>query len=414
MILDCQAAICLVNENARFTNAIVGLGKTDSKTFFMVVNRASTCDKFKLERGDVRLMNSTFEFRNPSKMIHLREYDQNKFKEFCALVGHILSKHYKLTAKLPRLDKIMNLKPNIKNFSLNSSKTIPNRNFEWSRLKQFTVNGQKHIPPQIFSPQNVLTHLTINDCSLLSIPSSIKTLRKTLQFLNLSGNQISVIPMWFCRTFKKVQHLDLSHNRLRIIPQEMILLKSCQSLFLNFNNIRFIHDRFLATFLRGKTQFSLINISNNQLAYLKLQLLEIRPETEIDLSHNKFASAQKLVANMKHHLPDDLSLQNIVLKYTVKNSDLFASLFDTTQTSFPVYFSFQNQSFICEDCKQLRLHTRQDDHFCRRYPFKHCGPPPNLAYTPDIRHLTYLVGKCCDCFRKNPRCVCDPDILSLD
>lgn len=86
---------------------------------------------------------------------------------------------------------------------------------------------------------DTITHVDLSNSGLVEFPPELRSLRDTLEVLNLSGNGFSSLPEYMTE-FKKLKILFFAQNKFEEIPVQLGELPSLYMLSFKSNRIKFI------------------------------------------------------------------------------------------------------------------------------------------------------------------------------
>lgn len=131
-----------------------------------------------------------------------------------------------------------------------------------------------------------LVKLTITHCSLVTIPKQLEKYSHTLQYLDLSCNDISTVPRTFCCKMSQLRTLNLKQNQIQTLPIEIKFLKSLNNLDLSNNQLRMLPSTF--SDLRNLRVLSVSNNNLSQLPAFKKDDIRLK---KLDVSFNPLDGA---------------------------------------------------------------------------------------------------------------------------
>eukprot|EP00116_Pleurobrachia_bachei_P006740 sb/3467002/ len=162
------------------------------------------------------------------------------------------------------------------------------------QTKTMEMNGKLDFPAELWDQALVcgIVRLSMQGCSLGSVPEQVYTLRGTLQELELGQNNIREISPEMGKMVK-LRKLNLINNSVKELPQEMSGLVALEDLNMSHNKLTEIPE----TVYSMKALCSLI-MSNNQIGMVEpSKLIGLTSLVCIDLENNNIG-----------RLPPELSL----------------------------------------------------------------------------------------------------------
>ena len=190
--------------------------------------------------------------------------------EITTVHSHLLNAHW------PQL-KSLNLKNNFVRHVEAAASTTDSSSFhnkcslDYLNLSNNQINA---LPSGILQHCHKLKTLDLANNSLPSLDQSFFDNLKHLQKLNLSGNRLVTIPSRQFRDLVSLTHLDLSHNQLSILTESTGLFEpmssTMSSLRLNNNRLKTIEAKVFHTLVNLKE----LDLSANELAAIDRNTLE--------------------------------------------------------------------------------------------------------------------------------------------
>ncbi|MEH2143004.1 COR domain-containing protein [Nostoc sp.] len=128
---------------------------------------------------------------------------------------------------------------------------------------------------------------------LTEIPAEVFKL-EWLEFLDLSGNQITTLPETIA-CLPQLICLDLSENQLRMLPQGIARLQQLTSLYLSGNKLTTLPQA-----IARLQQLTSLGLSFNQLTTLPEAIAHLQQLTCLSLSYNKLRTLPEAIASLQN------------------------------------------------------------------------------------------------------------------
>ena len=138
---------------------------------------------------------------------------------------------------------------------------------------------------------NTIEVLSLTNCGLDRIPSSIKRCKK-LQRLNLEGNRIKHIPRWLS-SLDSLEEVNLNFNKLNLKKRDIRRLSKVEDVLLAGNDIKKLPDNV------GCLRCESLNLSKNQLSTLPKSFAQLKQARYLIFYDNKFESIPEELASFK-------------------------------------------------------------------------------------------------------------------
>ncbi|CAK9293626.1 unnamed protein product [Gordionus sp. m RMFG-2023] len=136
-----------------------------------------------------------------------------------------------------------------------------------------------------------ITHLSLNDISLIRLPNDIGDLTNLVS-LEVRDNMLHNLPPSML-TLPKLERLDLGNNEISILPEQLVL-PSLQELWLDGNQLAS-----LPSSICNLAKLSCVDLSENQLTTLPNKIGKLVNLTDLDASKNELIDIPSSIGELK-------------------------------------------------------------------------------------------------------------------
>lgn len=142
-----------------------------------------------------------------------------------------------------------------------------------------------------FPEGNHIERLSLTDCQLTRIPSSIRRC-KHLKALNLEGNQIRHIPRWIME-LDSLEEITLNYNRLRLTKADIRHLSKAKQIIIGGNGFEKLPNNI------GQLRCESLNLGKNKLHSLPSSFGHLSHLKHVIFYENEFTEIPEVLADCK-------------------------------------------------------------------------------------------------------------------
>ena len=266
------------------------------------------------------------------------------------------------------------------------------------KLQKLTLNEHTllSIPSNAFDDLPNLRFLDLKDNGLTTLPESISSLKK-LEYLYLNNNNFTVLPEWITK-LKNLLVLDVTSNLLTSLPQDIGSLSELITLYASDNQITALPES-----IKKLKNLRVLDVTSNLLTSLPESIGEIKNILEIILEDNPITALPESIGNLSKleriylidsqldELPESITKLNNLRIFRISNSNkkikVTESVYAFIKSNFPSKIN---------DFEIKQPNVKLPSTIKMKGDLKHIGSPSKIEIfdpilmEPDLKMNTYL------------------------